>query len=198
MPKAVDKELMKEKIMKATVSAFLKYGVKNTTMDAIAKKANLAKGTLYIYFESKSCLLSSITDIYFSDLKKSLISDEPITTLDELLAHIKNNLLTGKKSAKFMKIFFDAFGEQLSHENFTDKYDAFFEEIAHFYNQSLKRLMRNGEINKNIDLSAAGRTIVSMMDGLILHRGFFNIADLKYAAMANNFITMLKALLIKG
>lgn len=197
MPKIVDKKLMQEKIMNASIDAFLQHGVNNTTMEVIAKKAKIAKGTLYLYFASKHDLLSEINTIHFSRLKESLRADNLFETLTELLAHIKHNLLTNRKDAEFIKIFFEAFGSQLSSSNFTDEYNLFFEDVSLFYKENFEFLIQNDQIDKDINTFTLSRAFVSMMDGLMMHRGFFNIPDEKYAGMVEDSIKMFQFSLCK-
>ena len=62
MPKVSEqhKAKVKETIRKAAIKNFSKNGFANTTMDDIAKTANVSKGTLYLYFQSKESLFESI------------------------------------------------------------------------------------------------------------------------------------------
>jgi AcrR family transcriptional regulator len=54
----VDK--IKESIKRAARDLFRKYGYHKTSVNEIAKKAKIAKATIYKYFESKEVLLHSI------------------------------------------------------------------------------------------------------------------------------------------
>lgn len=47
-------------ILASARCAFIKYGLATTSMDRIAKEAELAKGTLYLYFHSKDELLMGL------------------------------------------------------------------------------------------------------------------------------------------
>jgi len=51
---------IKESILKAAQDLFRKYGYHKTSVNEIAKKAKIAKATLYKYFESKEVLLHYI------------------------------------------------------------------------------------------------------------------------------------------
>lgn len=55
-----EKEQRRKTIIKAAKKLFYKKGLENTTMDEIADAAELSKGTLYIYFQSKEVLALSI------------------------------------------------------------------------------------------------------------------------------------------
>lgn len=51
---------IKESILKAAQDLFRKYGYQKTSVNEIAKKAKIAKATIYKYFESKEVLLHFI------------------------------------------------------------------------------------------------------------------------------------------
>lgn len=50
-------ELTRSEILQAALDEFTEVGIAKATMDKIAKRANLAKGTLYLHFENKEALL---------------------------------------------------------------------------------------------------------------------------------------------
>ena len=55
--KALLTTMMRETIYEAATSVLCKHGVNGTTMNRVAEAANLAKSSLYDYFESKDDLL---------------------------------------------------------------------------------------------------------------------------------------------
>ena len=186
MPKIVDKEQMKEDILKASLSAFLKYGFHKATMEKIAKEAGIAKGTLYLYFSSKEELTQSISQAHFARLKKRLIPNEPFKTLDSLLLHVEKALLINDEDTAFIPIFFEAFSPSFHTASFIEEYETFFEEIANFYRENFKLL----EINRDIDPYALGRVFVSMLDGIVLHKGFFKLEREPYNTMVREAIRL--------
>lgn len=65
MPR-VKTNIKKEKLIKAAIEVFGEKGFKNTTIPKIAKKAGIATGTFYLYFEDKSHIfLESLRQISF-------------------------------------------------------------------------------------------------------------------------------------
>jgi len=192
MPKIVDKKLMQETIIIAAINAFSKYGFAKTTMVQIAQEANLAKGTLYLYFKSKKELLSNISEMHFSKLKEGLIPDEYFTNLDTLLAYIEKALLVDEEEAKFIPIFFEAFGAQLSNDEFMGQYREIFKTIGEFYASNFQLLIDKKEIKSSINPDALGRVLVSMLDGIILHKGFFKIPENEHDFMIKNALLLFK------
>lgn len=49
-------------ILKAAKELFMQYGVKKTTIDDIAKTANIAKGSVYLIFSSKEALFRHLAE----------------------------------------------------------------------------------------------------------------------------------------
>ena len=58
--------LTRHEILEAAVAEFLNVGIAGATMDKIAKRAKLAKGTLYLHFKSKEDLLLGTLEYAFS------------------------------------------------------------------------------------------------------------------------------------
>src|SRR5216683_2573892 len=50
------------RILDAAQSLFLRYGVKRTALDDVVREAGIAKGTLYLYFDSKDALFAAIAE----------------------------------------------------------------------------------------------------------------------------------------
>jgi len=56
------RELKREKILRAAIEVFAKKGYFSSRMTDVAHRANVADGTLYLYFDGKEDLLHSIFD----------------------------------------------------------------------------------------------------------------------------------------
>jgi AcrR family transcriptional regulator len=76
----VDK--IKESIKKAAQDLFRKYGYHKTSVNEIAKRAKIAKATIYKYFESKELLLQAILMEYIEHSVYE-ITHNPTDDLDE-------------------------------------------------------------------------------------------------------------------
>jgi TetR/AcrR family transcriptional regulator of autoinduction and epiphytic fitness len=59
-------ELTRSEILNAALAEFLEAGIAKATMDKIAQRAKLAKGTLYLHFGSKEALLQGALDATIS------------------------------------------------------------------------------------------------------------------------------------
>ena len=76
----VDK--IKESIKKAAQDLFRKYGYHKTSVNEIAKRAKIAKATIYKYFESKELLLQAILMEYIQNSVHEIIHN-PTEDIDQ-------------------------------------------------------------------------------------------------------------------
>ncbi|MFO1445473.1 TetR/AcrR family transcriptional regulator [Bacillus sp. Bva_UNVM-123] len=66
----------KQQIIEAATKSFSLFGYKATTMDQVAKIANVGKGTIYTFFKNKEELFDEIINSLVSEMK--LAADEAI------------------------------------------------------------------------------------------------------------------------
>ena len=192
MPKIVDKEKMIQSIMQAALRAFIEHGFHKTTMDKIAKEADIAKGTLYLYFDSKEILSQSIMNAHFKRLNQNLMSQNHFETLNALLDHIEQGLMTSKEDLLFIPIFFEALGSSFTSKEFSLNIASFFDETGRYYSQHIQSLINQGAINNEINPAALGRVLTSMLDGILLHRGLFKLPDERYTEMITEVMNLLR------
>ncbi|MGI6163022.1 MAG: TetR/AcrR family transcriptional regulator [Bacillota bacterium] len=82
-------EKTKQKLIEAAAELFGRYDFDNVTVDAIVEAAGIAKGTFYIYFESKDALIATLLSDYVNsvdaDYKAHLDSLPSETTARNML-----------------------------------------------------------------------------------------------------------------
>lgn len=64
MPKRVDREARREEILEAAVLVFARKGFAASRIEDVAAEAGIAKGSVYLYFDSRNELLSGVFDSY--------------------------------------------------------------------------------------------------------------------------------------
>ncbi len=76
----------KEQILKAARQCFLDRGIPGTSMDEIARTAELAKGTLYLYFSSKEEIAFSLLLRATEDLLRTLeaVLDSGVQPIEQI------------------------------------------------------------------------------------------------------------------
>lgn len=78
-----DADDKRTRILAAAQRLFLLYGVKRTSIDDVALDADIAKGTLYLYYKSKNELFAAVSEQIFSEIlvtaRETLSSNRPLT-----------------------------------------------------------------------------------------------------------------------
>ena len=97
-------EFRRTEILNAARSVFARKGFVRGIMDAIAKEAGLAKGTVYLYFRSKEEIYRAVLDHDMESLKKSTL--ERIDAAKNLKDKIRAFTLARLENAETRKEFF--------------------------------------------------------------------------------------------
>ncbi|WP_194814693.1 TetR/AcrR family transcriptional regulator [Nocardia sp. XZ_19_385] len=64
MPKIVDRAARQEEILDAAAKVFARKGFAASRIEDVAAEAGIAKGSVYLYFESRNALLAGVFDSY--------------------------------------------------------------------------------------------------------------------------------------
>jgi AcrR family transcriptional regulator len=116
----VDKDLMRNRIIKAASNIFSKYGFKKTTMEEIAKAAGKGKSSIYYYYESKEQILEAVV-IKEALMMRRLLS-VAIARTEDPLEKLKNYVLVRMRTFQKLSNFYAAiFDEGLSHFDFIER-----------------------------------------------------------------------------
>ena len=76
----------RSRILDAAQSLFLRYGVKRTALDDVVREAGIAKGTLYLYFDSKDALFAAIAERFYAETLRN--AEEAIASSSSITARI--------------------------------------------------------------------------------------------------------------
>jgi AcrR family transcriptional regulator len=118
--KLIEKSAREKLILDSALAVFHKKGFADATIGDIAEQAQIAKGTIYLYFKSKADLFFSLTKPALENLANRLKrianhkSDEPDVKLRKLMYAVYDfyvqdadayNLITRYKAAEYQDLF---------------------------------------------------------------------------------------------
>lgn len=159
---------VKERIIQSAVQCFSKYGLDRTRMDDVAQKANLSKGTLYLYFKSKEDLFYVICENNLRVLKEQL-SHIFATTKEDLVSNAEQFYENFHKEEKreSEKVFCEIIAESARNPKlqkilYTQRIKTF-----NVVREYLDRQMEKGFFKKDTDTEAIASGFVALYDGLI-------------------------------
>ena len=99
-------DLKKREIIKAAREVFAENSYQGTSIKAVARKAKVATGTLYLYFTNKESLINMIVDEMFGELLKCIKEERALYTdgFDKLQASMEACLKLFTKEKNMAKI----------------------------------------------------------------------------------------------
>ena len=99
-------EFRRTEIVDAARTAFARKGFTLATIDEIAKEAGIAKGTVYLYFRSKTEIYKAVLDHDMRGMKKSTLDriDAAASLRDKILAFILTRLENAEDKKEFFRI----------------------------------------------------------------------------------------------
>ncbi|RFA26370.1 hypothetical protein CAI21_16905 [Alkalilimnicola ehrlichii] len=77
-----------QELMDAGEGLFLEQGIVATSIDDIAKAANVAKGTFYLYFQSKDDLVAALCERYVENFQQRIEEQEFLADDDDWLGRM--------------------------------------------------------------------------------------------------------------
>jgi len=91
-----DKEQKRQAILRSAWELIRHYGYNKTTIDDIAKKARVGKGTVYLYFRSKKDIMLALTDLTNDRITRKLesIASEDKSPQDRIRACVLYRIMT--------------------------------------------------------------------------------------------------------
>jgi AcrR family transcriptional regulator len=159
-------------ILAAAHRVFAEKGFHDATIDEVARAADVAKGTVYLYYRSKS-------DLYRAALKRGIneMLEKTKTNMAaansteaKIMAFVETKIRYFDVHREFFKIYYSEFGNVFTHpvEGYKD--------FTNLYRRQLRMLetvLEQGLRRKEIRCARAGATALAIAEltrGLIIHR----------------------------
>jgi AcrR family transcriptional regulator len=161
-------EFRRAEIVDAARTVFARRGFADGIMDEIAKEAGVAKGTLYLYFQSKTEIYKAVLDHDMKALKKSTLSRlyEAKGPREKILAFILARLERAEASREFFRIM-DSESPALSYTR-SQYRDWLSEPVLHLAS-AIEKASKKGEI-RHVDAEKTAWLITDMTRGTIQRR----------------------------
>jgi AcrR family transcriptional regulator len=159
------KEQVKERIGRAAMYCFAKYGLDRTTLEDIAHEVGLNKASLYYYYRNKEEIfldvavregVQHINDLQTKAVLKKTVEEAVLFYLQERMKYYRHVLNMHKVGAETLSRILPGFFQ---------KYEASLVQEQEFLTQLLKKAMAAGEIRK-VDPSEIALLLIRTADAL--------------------------------
>jgi AcrR family transcriptional regulator len=174
MPKIIDKKKKAALISDAALKVFRELGYHRTRMADIAQAAGIGKGTLYEYFKDKADILCFAFDQYFSIFAEGILEalKDKLDPSAKLLSLIDFSLRHAAEWEDHCVVYIDYFGAARTDEGGRFPLSAMYGQIKTILINLIREGQGAGEIDGGFDPVALSELLISVFDGIILHRLF--------------------------
>ncbi len=157
------REEKRKLIMNTALKLFAEEGYYITSIDKIAKAANISKGLIYNYFQNKEDLLSEIFHFGLDEIFKSFDQNhDGILTKDEFILFIENSLDKLENSRDFWKLYFILIMKPMIYK--------MFEKSLNEYLSPIMQMLENYFTNQGSENpEAEAKLIGAILDGVGMH-----------------------------
>lgn len=157
--------LSKDKIISAAIEVFSENGYHRASMDEIALRAQVAKGTLYYNFPGKSELFKTVVKQGFEDIMQRTQADlyAPLPIKEQILRIIRHHLDLFLESRHFSHIVFN----ELSNGIEQDVLDEL-KQLRREHLRFLAAILEEGKCDENlirdVDANLAAASIIGTLE----------------------------------
>ena len=140
---------MKDKIIQKSADLYFKYGIKNVTMDQIARELGISKKTIYQHFSGKEDLVSETVNYIFDQIQSQIdqiciMKLNPYQELFRIKDVIKENLKRSNTSPQYqLKKYYPEIAVSLEQK----KFNSIMECLEH----NLKKGIKQGYYKDDLD-----------------------------------------------
>ena len=185
MPKVVDKEEKRATILEASIRVFAEKGWRNTKIADIAEAADIGKGTIYEYFQSKDEILAASFQHFMTQVETVIAdrlaqTDDPLKRLEAYFSSWADILESG--SMEYIEITLDFWAEGIRSKDRFSSLDLM--KVYYDNRQFIERLLEDcisERCIKQIDTKIVASIIIGTLDGLliqwILDKNVFDIKN---------------------
>jgi len=161
-------------ILAAAAAVFDANGYAATTMDAVAARAGVAKGSLYNYFPSKHDLFTQVFTTSVAEDEKGVgaVLSKPVSVAEKLENYI-DYWFHGLDRYKRIGGLILEFWADIARDHRKGELAGLFRQMYRRWRDQLAGIVSqgvdSGELRAGLDPDAAARLIMSVMDGLTIH-----------------------------
>lgn len=159
-------EIRRREILEASAACFVRRGFHQTTMNEICAEADISPGGLYRYFESKEEIVVAIAEADRSDTHRLLgIMDGSDDVVEGLIA-VFRLMIPAVADPDYGRLGLEVTAEAARNPKVGVLFTRNQVEVRNRLAVALGKGQSMGQVDRNLDPSAAAEVLLSIIDGL--------------------------------
>jgi AcrR family transcriptional regulator len=169
--KDVLSEFRRSELLLAARAVFGKKGFHDASIEEIAELAEVAKGTVYLYYKSKNDLYMEALRFGIESLNKELKlrADEPGGCLETLRAITQTKIVFFEENRDFFRIYFSELGRLPAHPAGVALVRDLYTEQTKVFERVLREGIKRREV-RNLDVEKTAFAISDLTRGIAMQR----------------------------
>ena len=196
MARIIDKDEKRSSIALSAIKLFCEKGIQQTSITEIAKSAEVAKGTIYLYFKNKEEIVFTIWDIlseqHHEFFQKNIT--ENMSAKEKILEYLNfNEFKEDVDKEQVLKLFQHFVSSMLIYETklYTEYFENFFQRDYDFIYLYLNEGVEKGEFIID-DVDNLTNIIILLLKGLLVKS---KVSNMNFNETQNTFYKHLNYLL---
>ncbi len=196
MARIIDKDEKRASIALSAIKLFCEKGIQQTSITEIAKSAEVAKGTIYLYFKNKEEIVFTIWDIlseqHHEFFQKNIT--ENMSAKEKILEYLNfNEFKEDVDKEQVLKLFQHFVSSMLIDETklYTEYFESFFQRDYDFIYLYLNEGVEKGEFIID-DVDNLTNIIILLLKGLLVKS---KVSNMNFNETQNTFYKHLNYLL---
>lgn len=182
-------------ILRAAAQVFAEQGYQAATVDDIAERAGIGKGTVYEYFRNKQELFFAVFDNYIASMErlaKQSLEHPSQTAADQIQQMIHAALAMSAEARDLFPLVFEFWSASASpdrQKRVATMFRNTYAKLRTLIADQIRKGQRKGDFDRSADASRIAAVLVGALDGLFLQAWFDTTLD--PVLMGDEFVTVL-------
>lgn len=149
------------RILQAAIELFLQQGIEKTTISHIVKKAGIAQGTFYLYFDTKLAVMPAIAEQMVVTIHDKLHAFSSTASITQKITHCVDVLFDNTSTYKELtKLVYTGFTQ-------TDEitqWETIYKPLYDWVHDAIEQAKQDGTVQTAIEAKAAARILVGAIE----------------------------------
>ncbi len=169
MPRPDVSDIRREQILDAALELFSETGIEATSMNAIAKKCELSKATIYHYFDSKDVMVLALLESIFAHDEDAFtdLQNRNLPVSERIMSYVGIYTGTILKQPQLFALFFEFYGNSIRRESVRETLGSYFDNYTMVFTNIFQEGFEAGEF-REANAQLVAESFIALIEGTVI------------------------------
>lgn len=152
-----------ERIIESSIEVFLEKGIEKATVSEIVKRAEIAQGTFYLYFDSKLSVMPKIAEVMVEKMLEELSKNVTGESIEEEIKSVIDTIFNITKEYKSLTTLIYS---GLTQTQYVGNWEKIYAPLYHFIENLLIERKKNGEIRETVNTTFVSKILIGTIEAV--------------------------------